>query len=185
MNSEQLQSADKLSDKFVHSIRILFDILDEEKTGFVHVDAISPRWNGDKTVTSQLRKFASSAGFITFESLCRAFKQALCNKVSHEDKMINEDNNEPVKYGFQSFLSESDLETKKGVDNNAYAQTLKSKSSMIYGKSKGGNQFPQNFRQRDQVSLTNADFTSKPFNSHFDAKFPKTLSMSSMKLPGM
>ncbi|CAD5124340.1 DgyrCDS12631 [Dimorphilus gyrociliatus] len=182
MNSEALQSADKLSEKFVQSIRVLFEILDEDKTGFVHVDAISPRWNGDKTVTIQLRKFATSAGFLTFESLCKAFRQVVCAKEVHKEKMINEESNEPVKYGFQSFLSESDLETKKAVENT-YAQTLKSKSSMIYSKTKGGNQLTHNHRQRDQATVNNLDFAAMPLNSQFDAKFPKTLSMSSIKVP--
>ncbi|XP_077986620.1 suppressor APC domain-containing protein 2-like [Glandiceps talaboti] len=75
---------DNLPRSFVSSLRILFDILDEESRGTVLLSDIECRWNGDDDiqglptgVLESLRKVAPKSGLLSFERFCAGLKIAL------------------------------------------------------------------------------------------------------------
>ncbi|KAL3871464.1 hypothetical protein ACJMK2_039460 [Sinanodonta woodiana] len=72
-----------LPKQFVTSLRILFDILDEERTGLVRLCDIESRWNEDGVkglpsgVVEALRKVTPESGCLTFELFVRGLKMVL------------------------------------------------------------------------------------------------------------
>ena len=69
--------------QFINSLRVLFDILDEERTGFVRLTDIETRWKDDdinglpKGVVDALRKVTPASGRLTFERFVAGLKIAL------------------------------------------------------------------------------------------------------------
>ncbi|XP_077868657.1 uncharacterized protein LOC144359395 [Saccoglossus kowalevskii] len=77
---------DGLPRSFVSSLRILFDVLDEEGKGMVHLSDIESRWQGDgiqelpSGVLEALRKVTPKNGYLSFERFCAGLKIALIRK---------------------------------------------------------------------------------------------------------
>ncbi len=77
--------------QFLSSLRTLFDILDEERNGFILVGDIERRWRGSSSedglpqgVMESLRRTASADGKLTFELFVRGLRDAL-KRTSKED----------------------------------------------------------------------------------------------------
>ena len=76
-------STDGLPKQFVTSLRILFDILDEERTGYVRLRDIESRWHEEGVsglpsgVIDTLRKVAPRNGRLTFENFVTGLKLSL------------------------------------------------------------------------------------------------------------
>ncbi|XP_052220654.1 suppressor APC domain-containing protein 2-like [Dreissena polymorpha] len=74
---------DGLPKQFVTSLRVLFDILDEDQTGFVRLRDIETRWHEEGVkglpggVIDALRKVAPRNGKLTFENFVTGLKQSL------------------------------------------------------------------------------------------------------------
>uniref|UniRef100_A0A4W4GY62 Suppressor APC domain-containing protein n=1 Tax=Electrophorus electricus TaxID=8005 RepID=A0A4W4GY62_ELEEL len=66
-------STEALPKAFLHSLRTLFDILDDERRGYVHISEIESRWQGSETqdlpgsVLECLRRVTPPHGCLTFE----------------------------------------------------------------------------------------------------------------------
>lgn len=76
-------SIDGLPKQFLTSLRILFDILDEKKCGYVRLQDIETRWHEEGVqglpsgVTDALRKVAPPNGYLSFERFVSGLKLAL------------------------------------------------------------------------------------------------------------
>lgn len=73
---------DNLPKKFVSSMRTLFDIMDDKKTGFVKLVDIEARWQGDAKglphgVIDCLRRVTPVSGMLSFERFCAGLKICL------------------------------------------------------------------------------------------------------------
>ena len=88
ITSCQTEDDNKLPPEFVKYMRTLFDILDENNTGFVKLSDIEACWgrkNGDSTshgtgILEQLRQVTPANGLLSFDRLCKGFGQALHSK---------------------------------------------------------------------------------------------------------
>ncbi len=86
MSSTQQHQGDGLPKAFVASLRVLFDILDEDKDGFVPFEEIKERWQSDggpsglpANVIECLSKVAPKTGKLSFERFCSGLRLALAN----------------------------------------------------------------------------------------------------------
>lgn len=85
---------DGLPKQFVSSMRTLFDIMDDKKTGYVKFSEIERRWheNGTKGLPSgvleSLRKVTPTNGMLSFERFCAGLKICL---LRHKANQFNED----------------------------------------------------------------------------------------------
>ncbi|XP_071981567.1 suppressor APC domain-containing protein 2 isoform X2 [Engystomops pustulosus] len=76
---------------FLHSLRTLFDILDDERRGYVHIAEIESRWRGADTrelppgVLQCLRKVAPPDGFLTFERFVVGLRTSMFNSQNREN----------------------------------------------------------------------------------------------------
>ncbi|XP_016914579.2 suppressor APC domain-containing protein 2 isoform X3 [Apis cerana] len=85
MNMAQIQTsgADGLPKHFVTAMRTLFDIMDDQNTGFVKFSDIEGRWQDDGTqglpkgVLNSLKKVTPSNGLLSFERFCMGLKICL------------------------------------------------------------------------------------------------------------
>ena len=83
MGSQAKSTLDGLPRQFVASLRTLFDILDDDKTGYVKFTDIEARWKDEGVhglphgVLESLRKVTPKSGFITFERFVAGLKIAL------------------------------------------------------------------------------------------------------------
>lgn len=86
-------STDGLPKAFLHSLRTLFDILDDGKRGYVHISEIESRWHGADThdlpggVLECLRRVAPPHGCLSFERFVAGLRYS----------MPNPDNNNHIK----------------------------------------------------------------------------------------
>ncbi|XP_071948557.1 suppressor APC domain-containing protein 2-like [Antedon mediterranea] len=92
---------DNLPKAFVSSLKVLFDILDEDRDGMIDLKDIETRWKGEdvigvpRGVLEGLKKVTPKTGKLSFDRFCTGLKIALINsrfektangKSSHEDK---------------------------------------------------------------------------------------------------
>ncbi|XP_071821962.1 uncharacterized protein [Apostichopus japonicus] len=94
----------ELPKTFINSLRVLFDILDEDKDGFVPVSEIEKRWQGDgisglpNGVLQSLRKVAPQNGSLDFDLFCSALKLTLkTNKERSRSKEHRQPNKAAVR----------------------------------------------------------------------------------------
>lgn len=79
----QTSSADGLPKHFVTAMRTLFDIMDDQNTGFVKFSDIEGRWQDDGTqglpkgVLDSLKKVTPPNGLLSFERFCTGLKICL------------------------------------------------------------------------------------------------------------
>lgn len=70
---------------FLHSLRTLFDILDDGKRGYVHISEIESRWQGAETqdlpggVLPSLRRVTPPHGCLTFERFVAGLRSSILN----------------------------------------------------------------------------------------------------------
>ncbi|KAF5909439.1 suppressor APC domain-containing protein 2, partial [Clarias magur] len=68
---------------FLHSLRTLFDILDDGKRGYVHISEIESRWQGAEThelpggVLESLRRLTPPHGCLTFERFVTGLRHSI------------------------------------------------------------------------------------------------------------
>ncbi|XP_065140060.1 suppressor APC domain-containing protein 2 [Paramisgurnus dabryanus] len=92
MQPETQFSTDGLPKAFLHSLRTLFDILDDGRRGYVHVSEIESRWRGAETrdlpagVLESLRRVAPHHGCLTFDRFVAGLRNS----------MLNPENNSPA-----------------------------------------------------------------------------------------
>ncbi|XP_024113500.1 suppressor APC domain-containing protein 2 [Oryzias melastigma] len=78
-------STDGLPKAFLHSLRTLFDILDDGGRGFVHISEIESRWQGADTrdlpggVLGCLRRVTPPHGCLTFERFVAGLRYSMLN----------------------------------------------------------------------------------------------------------
>ncbi|XP_056396177.1 suppressor APC domain-containing protein 2 isoform X2 [Hyla sarda] len=79
---------------FLHSLRTLFDILDDERRGYVHIQEIESRWRGADTrelppgVLLCLRKVAPPDGYLTFERFVLGLRSSMLNSHNRENYQV-------------------------------------------------------------------------------------------------
>ncbi|XP_013387793.1 suppressor APC domain-containing protein 2 [Lingula anatina] len=93
MDHQPKSTLDGLPKQFIASLRTLFDILDDDKTGLVRLGEIETRWKEDgikelpRGVIEALRKVTPPNGLLTFERFVAGLKIALLrNRGDHKDK---------------------------------------------------------------------------------------------------
>ncbi|XP_043094577.1 suppressor APC domain-containing protein 2 isoform X3 [Puntigrus tetrazona] len=78
-------STQGLPKAFLHSLRTLFDILDDGRRGYVHISEIESRWRGAEArdlpagVLESLRRVAPRHGCLTFERFVAGLRNATFN----------------------------------------------------------------------------------------------------------
>ncbi|TKS84423.1 Suppressor APC domain-containing protein 2 [Collichthys lucidus] len=78
-------STDGLPKAFLHSLRTLFDILDDGRRGYVHISEIESRWQGADTqdlpggVLGCLRRVTPPHGCLTFERFVAGLRYSMLN----------------------------------------------------------------------------------------------------------
>ncbi|KAM9734597.1 suppressor APC domain-containing protein 2 isoform 2-T2 [Menidia menidia] len=78
-------STDGLPKAFLHSLRTLFDILDDSDRGYVHISEIESRWQGADTrdlpggVLGCLRRVTPPHGCLTFERFVAGLRYSMLN----------------------------------------------------------------------------------------------------------
>ncbi|XP_061117886.1 suppressor APC domain-containing protein 2 [Conger conger] len=83
--TEEEFSTDGLPKAFLHSLRTLFDILDDGKRGFIHISEIESRWQGADTqdlpggVLECLRRVAPPHGYLAFERFVAGLRYSMLN----------------------------------------------------------------------------------------------------------
>lgn len=83
-------SLDNLPKKFVSSMRTLFDIMDDKRTGFVRLVDIEARWQDDGSkglphgVIDCLRRVTPPSGMLSFERFCAGLKICLLRNQTSE-----------------------------------------------------------------------------------------------------
>lgn len=83
---------DTLPKQFVTSMKTLFDILDDQKTGFVKLSDIEKGWQDDGCkglphgVIDSLRKVTPSNGLLSFERFCAGLKICLLRNQSEQNR---------------------------------------------------------------------------------------------------
>ncbi|XP_018424205.1 PREDICTED: suppressor APC domain-containing protein 2 [Nanorana parkeri] len=88
---EAASSTQGLPRAFLHSLRTLFDILDDERRGYVHIHEIETRWRGADTrelppgVLHCLRKVAPPDGFLTFDRFVLGLRTSMFNSQNREN----------------------------------------------------------------------------------------------------
>lgn len=88
ITSCQTDTDNNLPPEFIKYMRTLFDILDEDNTGFVKLSDIEACWGhkndgtvqGTEGVLEYLRKVTPTNGLLSFDRLCMGFGQALHSK---------------------------------------------------------------------------------------------------------
>ena len=89
--SQHRSTLDGVPKQFINSLRVLFDILDEEQSGFVRLTDIESRWKDDdvnglpKGVVDALRKVTPTSGNLTFERFVAGLKISLLRNKTPED----------------------------------------------------------------------------------------------------
>ncbi|XP_076868133.1 suppressor APC domain-containing protein 2 isoform X2 [Brachyhypopomus gauderio] len=82
---ETVLSTEALPKAFLHSLRTLFDILDDERRGYVHISEIESRWQGSDTqdlpgcVLDCLRRVTPTHGCLTFERFVAGLRFSMLN----------------------------------------------------------------------------------------------------------
>ncbi|XP_020780870.1 suppressor APC domain-containing protein 2 [Boleophthalmus pectinirostris] len=82
-------SIDGLPKAFLHSLRTLFDILDDSGRGYVHISEIESRWQGADTrdlpagVLGCLRRVAPPHGCLSFERFVAGLRYSMLNPENH------------------------------------------------------------------------------------------------------
>ncbi|XP_071482391.1 suppressor APC domain-containing protein 2-like [Diadema antillarum] len=86
---------EELPKAFVSSLRVLFEILDEDSDGFVELREIEKRWQGDSVsglpagVVESLRGIAPKDGRLSFERFCNGLKITLeKNRANSRGKQV-------------------------------------------------------------------------------------------------
>ncbi|XP_077333334.1 suppressor APC domain-containing protein 2 isoform X1 [Lithobates pipiens] len=88
---EAAGSTQGLPRAFLHSLRTLFDILDDERRGYVHIHEIETRWRGADTrelppgVLQCLRKVAPPNGYLTFDRFVLGLRTSMFNSQNREN----------------------------------------------------------------------------------------------------
>uniref|UniRef100_A0A3Q2ST83 Suppressor APC domain containing 2 n=1 Tax=Fundulus heteroclitus TaxID=8078 RepID=A0A3Q2ST83_FUNHE len=78
-------TTDGLPKAFLHSLRTLFDILDDDRRGYVHISEIESRWQGADTrglpggVLGCLRRVTPPHGCLTFERFVAGLRYSMLN----------------------------------------------------------------------------------------------------------
>lgn len=81
---------EKLPKKFVSSMRTLFDIMDDKRTGFVKLSDIEARWQDDGSkglphgVIDCLRRVTPVSGMLSFERFCAGLKICLLRNQTND-----------------------------------------------------------------------------------------------------
>lgn len=84
---------ENLPKKFVSSMRTLFDIMDDKRTGFVKLSDIEARWQDDGSkglphgVIDCLRRVTPVSGMLSFERFCAGLKICLLRSQANDCKI--------------------------------------------------------------------------------------------------
>lgn len=84
---------ENLPKKFVSSMRTLFDIMDDKRTGFVRLSDIEARWQDDGSkglphgVIDCLRRVTPVSGMLSFERFCAGLKICLLRNQANDCKV--------------------------------------------------------------------------------------------------
>lgn len=116
---------ENLPKKFVSSMRTLFDIMDDKRSGFVTLSDIEARWRDDGSkglpigVIDSLRRVTPTSGMLSFERFCAGLKICLLRNQANDCKMsqLSVDGNSGGKIsGCRS--SSSSCSSNNNVNNN-------------------------------------------------------------------
>ncbi|KAK6978745.1 hypothetical protein BgiMline_019681 [Biomphalaria glabrata] len=161
LNNER-DTTDGLPKQFLSSLRILFDILDENQTGFIRLRDIESRWSDDGVkglppgVVEGLRKVTPPNGLLSFERFVSGLKLALMRKheiIDTRKPFVSKENRSPIDYRDRSrTASTNELISERFSGDNKPQQPL----NRLY------QQNPTNFSQNQKARNS----SQNDLNSH-------------------
>lgn len=164
---------DGLPKQFVASLKILFDILDEEHTGLIRLRDIESRWSDEGVrdlpsgVMEGLRKVAPSNGLLTFECFVAGLKfalfqgkdQAKRRSVSASGGVIQKENRSPTgsaPLSARHFSPSSPLQSDPGNRQQGSPPTDTNKQGIPAGTQRSGIPYLQQKNPGDSRPATAA-----------------------------
>jgi len=130
LSSKALQG---LPEKFVSAMRTLFDVMDDNKTGFISLADIESRWCSDKEeggsvppgVIDSLRKVTPASGELSFERFCAGLKICLLrNKAEKGRQDSSSQSNDTVSENEEQSVRLTKLRQQRTMANPSPALSL-------------------------------------------------------------
>lgn len=171
---EAWNSTDGLPRQFLSSLRILFDILDEKKCGYVRLQDIETRWHDEGVkglpsgVTDALRKVAPQNGYLSFERFVSGLKLALLTSKTKSDVQVSIHDKENVDlrtsserqaYQTDNSYQRERQHRQKLLSASDNTQTNQYNSNVLHSSS--------NHIRSDRSQSSSAIAAVRPNNAHF------------------
>ncbi|KAK8741647.1 hypothetical protein OTU49_002318 [Cherax quadricarinatus] len=171
-----LTALDGLPKPFVNAMRTLFDIMDDQRTGYVKFSEIERRWQDDgaqgmpRGVLASLRKVTPPDGYLSFERFCAGLQISLLrNKM--EDRPACSSNNAipPPKLPLVTSMGppppppHSRPPSAPLLDQELHSKQPSTNSAMLPGSMHSGTSSSQHVRAERTVSMPHLD---EPINHH-------------------
>lgn len=99
MQPDEQCSTAGLPKAFLHSLRTLFDILDDGRRGYVHISEIESRWRGAETppgVLESLRRVSPHHGCLTFERFVSGLRNSMLNPENSRKTAVSKPPHDPT-----------------------------------------------------------------------------------------
>lgn len=159
---------ENLPKKFVSSMRTLFDIMDDKRTGFVRLSDIEARWQDDGSkglphgVIDCLRRVTPVSGMLTFERFCAGLKICLLRNQANDCKMASRrsstDSNSNIN---NSIIVNNNNNLNNNINHNGSANVNGNSNSNSNGKTTTNNINNVNNLILGSQSNVNGDVASK------------------------
>ena len=169
---EAWNSTDGLPRQFLSSLRILFDILDEKKCGYVRLQDIETRWHEEGVkglpsgVTDALRKVAPQNGYLSFERFVSGLKLALLTSKNKSDISVHDKENKDARKLSDRLANQNDntYQRERQLRQKLASQSNESERTKT-NKYHDSNVLHNSTNQRSQSAGTIA--AVRPNNAHF------------------
>lgn len=171
------ESLDGLPKQFVSSLRILFDILDETRSGFVRLVDIESRWSDDGVkglpagVVDGLRKVTPPNGLLSFERFVAGLKLVLKKKnddIEMRRPFVPKENRTPLQeYNLGKGSQFRDVNSNKfASDARLAAKQPQNINSREYDSVQQHPSYRQPYSSQTNIKHTDRHYS----DSHYDAQ---------------
>lgn len=158
LNTHTTSPLENLPKKFVSSMRTLFDIMDDKRTGFVRLVDIEARWQDDGSkglphgVIDCLRRVTPVSGMLSFERFCAGLKICLLRNQANEcdlgrristdsnsndnNKLITVLNHREKSINTNNMINKNNTNTRSHINNNIVEKIISNKCIPNFGNDK-------------------------------------------------
>lgn len=189
---EQSSTLESFPKPFVTAMKTLFNILDDDRTGFVKLTEIEHRWAPDKTDNSKhvqlpcgvieaLREVAPSNGLLSFENFCCGLKIALLQDSTPVKKDIYMNKNAEVDSGKEKGGGESKeviYDSIASSEQNNYDSSknfMKSTEDVCMAVNQGYSAKGKAMMKDSKLRHSNQELPAKPLSSNIKSTQPPNM----------